>query len=108
MTMTPPVRSDEVADSFLTCRDNGDNLSVKLFKTILEEQAHMNYFENVSTHRNPGRYLPVQDRGRFRLHRPLHHGLSDQRRRKLIPVHMNRKRRMDVMSVPIFCFQIPN
>ena len=35
----------------LTCRDNGDNLSVKLFETIIEEeQAHMNYFENVGTH----------------------------------------------------------
>jgi bacterioferritin len=34
-----------------TCRDNGDNLSAKLFETIIEEeQAHMNYFDNVGNH----------------------------------------------------------
>ena len=35
----------------LICRDNGDPISAKLFETIIEEeQAHMNYFENVGTH----------------------------------------------------------
>ena len=34
-----------------TCRENGDAISAKLFETIIEEeQAHMNYFENVSNH----------------------------------------------------------
>ncbi|MDO4767925.1 MAG: ferritin-like domain-containing protein [Pseudomonadota bacterium] len=34
-----------------TCRDNGDAISAKLFETIIEEeQAHMNYFENVGNH----------------------------------------------------------
>ena len=35
----------------LTCRDNGDNLSVKLFETIIdEEQIHFNYFDSVKNH----------------------------------------------------------
>lgn len=33
------------------CRDNGDNLTAKLFETINdEEQEHMNYFDNVDAH----------------------------------------------------------
>jgi len=33
------------------CRDNGDNISAKLFETIIEEeQTHMSYFENVDGH----------------------------------------------------------
>lgn len=33
------------------CADNGDILTAKLFDTIIEEeQAHMNYFDNVSGH----------------------------------------------------------
>ncbi|WP_373499415.1 ferritin-like domain-containing protein [Desulfococcus sp.] len=35
----------------LTCRDNGDSISVKLFETIIdEEQIHYNYFDNVNEH----------------------------------------------------------
>ena len=35
----------------LVCRENGDSISVKLFETITdEEQAHFNYFDNVSDH----------------------------------------------------------
>lgn len=42
---------DQYNQFLLVCRDNGDNLSVKLFETIIEEeQAHMNYFENVGMH----------------------------------------------------------
>ena len=46
---------DDTIDTYgqflLTCRDNGDAISAKLFETIMEEeQAHMNYFENVGTH----------------------------------------------------------
>ena len=33
------------------CAENGDILTAKLFDTIIEEeQAHMNYFDNVSGH----------------------------------------------------------
>jgi len=33
------------------CRENGDSISFKLFETITdEEQAHFNYFDNVSGH----------------------------------------------------------
>ncbi len=33
------------------CRDNGDNVSVKIFEQIIdEEQAHFNYFDNVDGH----------------------------------------------------------
>ena len=60
MTKAPPVRSDECAGSFLTCHDNGYNLRMKLFETFLEEQAHMNYSENISTYiETLGGYLPV-------------------------------------------------
>ncbi|MDT8272805.1 MAG: bacterioferritin [Desulfomonilia bacterium] len=35
----------------LVCRDNGDSTSMKLFEAIIdEEQAHYNYFDNVSDH----------------------------------------------------------
>ena len=35
----------------LTCQENGDNVSVKIFEAILdEEQAHYNYFDNVDAH----------------------------------------------------------
>lgn len=35
----------------LTCRDNGDSISVKLFEDIIaEEQIHYNYFDNIDTH----------------------------------------------------------
>ncbi len=33
------------------CQDNGDTISAKLLETIMaEEQAHMNYFDNVDNH----------------------------------------------------------
>jgi bacterioferritin len=33
------------------CRENGDSISFKLFETITdEEQAHFNYFDNVTGH----------------------------------------------------------
>ena len=33
------------------CRENGDNISAKLFETIIEEeQVHFNYFDNVDEH----------------------------------------------------------
>lgn len=42
---------DIYSQFLLICRDNGDAISAKLFETIIEEeQAHMNYFENVGTH----------------------------------------------------------
>ena len=49
------VLEDDTIDIYsqflLVCRDNGDAISAKLFETIIEEeQAHMNYFENVGTH----------------------------------------------------------
>lgn len=49
------VLEDDTIDIYsqylLICRDNGDAISAKLFETIIEEeQAHMNYFENVGTH----------------------------------------------------------
>ncbi len=35
----------------LTCRENGDSISMKLFETIIdEEQIHFNYFDNVGGH----------------------------------------------------------
>lgn len=38
-------------DYLLVCRENGDNLSVKLFEMIIdEEQQHYNYFNNVASH----------------------------------------------------------
>jgi bacterioferritin len=46
---------DDTIDSYnqflLVCRENGDSISMKLFETITdEEQAHFNYFDNVSDH----------------------------------------------------------
>ncbi len=42
----------ETYNEFLqVCRENGDSISVKLFEQIIEEeQAHLNYFENVHDH----------------------------------------------------------
>jgi bacterioferritin len=35
----------------LTCRDNGDSISVKLFEEIIDdEQAHFNYFDAIADH----------------------------------------------------------
>lgn len=35
----------------LTCRDNGDSKSARLFETIIDdEQVHLNYFEGVKEH----------------------------------------------------------
>jgi len=35
----------------LVCRENGDSVTMKLFETVIdEEQAHFNYFDNVSDH----------------------------------------------------------
>ncbi len=48
------LEDDTVAaynEYLLVCRENGDNLSVKLFETIIdEEQQHFNYFDNVAGH----------------------------------------------------------
>ena len=46
---------DDTIDAYnkfhLVCRENGDSISMKLFETITdEEQAHYNYFDNVSGH----------------------------------------------------------
>ena len=42
---------DIYSQYLLVCRDNGDPISAKLFETIIEEeQAHMNYFDNVGNH----------------------------------------------------------
>jgi bacterioferritin len=46
---------DDTIDAYnqflLTCRENGDSISMKLFETITdEEQIHFNYFDNVSDH----------------------------------------------------------
>lgn len=42
----------ETYNQFLQiCRENGDSISMKLFEQIIdEEQAHLNYFENVHGH----------------------------------------------------------
>ena len=35
----------------LTCRENGDSTTMKLFEAVIdEEQAHFNYFDNVNDH----------------------------------------------------------
>ena len=35
----------------LTCRENGDSISMKIFETIIdEEQIHYNYFDNIRSH----------------------------------------------------------
>jgi bacterioferritin len=46
---------DDTIDAYnqfiLVCRESGDSISMKLFETINdEEQAHFNYFDNVSDH----------------------------------------------------------
>jgi bacterioferritin len=46
---------DDTVDAYnqflQVCRENGDSISMKLFETIIdEEQAHFNYFDNVSEH----------------------------------------------------------
>lgn len=46
---------DDTVDAYneflLTCRENGDSISVKLFEAIIqEEQIHYNYFDNVADH----------------------------------------------------------
>jgi bacterioferritin len=48
------LEDDTVAiynEFLLTCRENGDSTSMKLFEIVIdEEQAHFNYFDNVSGH----------------------------------------------------------
>lgn len=48
------VEDDTIEDYnqfLLVCSENGDNISVKLFEQIIdEEQAHFNYFDNVTNH----------------------------------------------------------
>ena len=35
----------------LTCRENGDSVSMKLFETVIEEeQIHFNYFDSIASH----------------------------------------------------------
>ena len=46
---------DDTMDAYnqflLTCRENGDSVSMRLFETIIdEEQAHFNYFDDVDDH----------------------------------------------------------
>ena len=42
---------DKYNQFLLTCQENGDNVSAKIFETILdEEQAQYNYFDNVNDH----------------------------------------------------------
>ncbi|MEW6349470.1 MAG: ferritin-like domain-containing protein [Thermodesulfobacteriota bacterium] len=46
---------DDTIDTYnqflLTCRENGDSTSVKIFEAIIdEEQIHFNYFDSVSDH----------------------------------------------------------
>ncbi|HCF05966.1 MAG: bfr [Desulfomicrobiaceae bacterium] len=42
---------DQYNQFVLVCRECGDSVSLKLFETIIEEeQAHMNYFDNVGNH----------------------------------------------------------
>jgi bacterioferritin len=46
---------DDTVDAYneflKVCREQNDNISAKLFDTIIEEeQAHLNYFDNVSEH----------------------------------------------------------
>jgi bacterioferritin len=42
---------DRYNQFLLVCRENGDSTSQKLFEQIIdEEQAHLNYFDNVQTH----------------------------------------------------------
>ncbi len=42
---------DNYNDFLQICRENGDNITAKLFEQIIdEEQTHMNYFDNVDSH----------------------------------------------------------
>jgi bacterioferritin len=46
---------DDAIDAYnqfaLVCRENGDSISMKIFEDIIEEeQAHLNYFDNVHGH----------------------------------------------------------
>ncbi len=46
---------DDTIDAYneflLTCRENGDSTSMKLFEAIIdEEQIHLNYFDDVQSH----------------------------------------------------------
>lgn len=42
---------DQYNQFLLTCRENGDSTSVKLFEAIIdEEQIHFNYFDDVQDH----------------------------------------------------------
>lgn len=42
---------DEYNQFLKVCTDNGDSVSSKIFETIIdEEQAHSNYFSNISNH----------------------------------------------------------
>jgi bacterioferritin len=42
---------DQYNQFLLTCRENGDSTSVKLFEAIIdEEQIHFNYFDDVKDH----------------------------------------------------------
>ena len=73
------------------CVDNGDILTAKLFETIIgEEQIHLNYFDNISDHhRNPRRYLPLQDRRYAVFDRRDHQGLCHRSRsRELERIHL--------------------
>jgi bacterioferritin len=53
-TFDVTLEDDTVAiynDFLKTCRDNGDNVSAKIFEEIIdEEQVHLNYFDNVREH----------------------------------------------------------
>ncbi|WP_285905378.1 ferritin-like domain-containing protein [Pseudodesulfovibrio pelocollis] len=45
------VTIDVYNQFLLTCRENGDSVSVKLFETLIdEEQEHFNYFDGVNDH----------------------------------------------------------
>ncbi len=48
-------QEEEAVDTYnqflAVCRENGDSISAKLFDTLIdEEQAHLNYFENIHQH----------------------------------------------------------
>lgn len=53
-TFDVKLEDDTVAiynDFLKTCRENGDNVSAKIFEEIIdEEQVHLNYFDNVREH----------------------------------------------------------
>lgn len=48
-------QEDDAIDAYnqflITCRENGDSISVKLFEEIIDqEQIHYNYFDSISQH----------------------------------------------------------